>query len=316
MRFLAFSDPHFSTDPPVGRTETYAERLLHKLDVVREVGAERKVGTYLCSGDFLHRRHHATHRDVQVLVRALGRFDKPVYSVWGNHDATSDEQVGHRAYGCLVEAGVIECLDGGAAKLKGCVVTGWGYRAGIDAVNEREERAPELYVPPRRFKRPVVHLAHGMLMLDDAEHPFECTRVEDVEGQTARVVVCGHYHTPQEPREVGGCWYVCPGGLGRYSRAERDRDICVAVIDVDGGDVAVDQFSIRDRVGVSDDDWLPEDRALVSMADVRGVAEGLTLGSGDLRADADEAVASAAAELGLGPEVVGEARRFLEEARG
>ena len=304
VRFLAFSDLHFSTEPPVGRSESYPERLLHKLEVVREVGEERKVEAYLFGGDATHRRQHTTHRDVQVLMAALQRFGKPIYSVWGNHDATSEEQMRYRAYGCLLEAGVLEDVAT-IPREPGQAVLGDGYRDGVD------EPGSGYYAPPNPC---IVWLVHGMLMLESGDRPFQCTDVGSIEAQQAQVVVCGHYHTPQEPREVGGCWYVCPGGLGRYSRVEKDRDICVAVIEVRGDKVKVDQFSIKDRIGVSDDDWLPEDRALVSMDEVRGVAEGLVLGAGDAGADAGAAVEAAAAELGMGPEVVHEARRFLEEA--
>jgi DNA repair exonuclease SbcCD nuclease subunit len=311
VNLLFWTDLHYSRTPPRSRAPGYGEQVLEKLERVKEVVADESPDLAVFGGDLFHGKDRTTQRETQDVIRALADFPCAVASIWGNHDAGGASQLPFRAYG-TVDAALTQFFDVERTNAS-LGVTGAGYRAGYDT-----EPGRPAYVPTVNVGGEIaVHVAHGMLILGSSDLPNvgdELTRPEDVEGQTADVVLCGHCHWPQEAREYSGCLYVCPGGLSRVSRAEAGRKVYVAMLTLERrkrGEPRRDVRYVEIPHVEAGDAFLAEDSELSLDAARRAVED---LGSGELfdaRTEAERAIRRVAGELSLGEDAVSAAIGYL-----
>ena len=84
-RYRQINDVHLSDQPPAGRTASYLDDILTKLDWA--VTVPSSTSAIVITGDLLHRKNaaHTTHRTVQR-IRDVLTMGVPVYIVPGNHD--------------------------------------------------------------------------------------------------------------------------------------------------------------------------------------------------------------------------------------
>lgn len=84
-RYRQLNDVHLSDQPPSGRTASYLDDILAKLDWAVTVTSD--VEAIIITGDLMHRKNaaHTTHRTVQR-IRDILLCGTPIYIVPGNHD--------------------------------------------------------------------------------------------------------------------------------------------------------------------------------------------------------------------------------------
>jgi DNA repair exonuclease SbcCD nuclease subunit len=316
FRALVFSDPHFTMSPPAGRILGYGEAVLKKIHNLTKAAKKEKVNAVLIPGDFFHLKGEVTQREVQEMIRALREFDAPVVGIWGNHDARATSSIAYRAFGTLMESGVVWNCDQEMGTTyfdpgSDVSVVGRGFKDDYDT----NEGASYRFEGDR--SGPVVLLTHGMLVMKKDLVPcvdfVEQTRVQDIGQNEATAVINGHVHTCQGAEEHSGTLYVCPGGITRVTRSEKDRAVRACIIEVAEGKATLDKW-IDVKVESAKAVFMAGDDSVVTVEDVRKVAATLRPDGGNIIDEAVQAVELAAASLSFGPEVINEAKRRLHDA--
>ena len=110
-RYRQINDVHISDQPPSGRTASYLDDVLAKLDWA--VTVPSSTAAIIITGDLLHRKNaaHTTHRTVQR-IRDVLTMGVPVYIVPGNHDEAHGGGLDGQPLLSVVDGGRIQLLDG------------------------------------------------------------------------------------------------------------------------------------------------------------------------------------------------------------
>ena len=247
-RYVQVNDVHLSDQAPRGRTASYLDDVLAKLDWCARYAASLDA-TLVITGDLFHRKNaaHTTHRTVQR-VREVLDLAPLVYIVPGNHDAAYGGGLdGQPLRSVLSER--VSLLDGAADD---------SYIAGVpwDNAFEREGGAATLAAAITAAARPLV-VAHAPLTLTPFPFgPEAAGWIEVAEvasqilgrgpGEVVRLVAHGHMHKQQAVQhyafEDRALTFSNPGALSRATVAADDveREPAVAVITYDTERLAVE----------------------------------------------------------------------------
>lgn len=114
-RYIQVNDVHLSDQPPSGRTASYLDDVLAKLNWCVEYAIATGAAIVI-TGDLWHRKNaaHTTHRTVQRVRATLGiaAAHRPVYIVPGNHDEAHGGGLAGQPLLSVVDDDRIRLLDG------------------------------------------------------------------------------------------------------------------------------------------------------------------------------------------------------------
>lgn len=251
MKALLFSDVHLSDKPPASCSDTYNDDLFGLLDQAAQFAAHCDV--VICAGDLFHIKAPSRNSHALVLrtIKALRRFEIPVYVVPGNHDVQHDRleslHVG-QPLGVVLASGAARMLNGWMLdESPPMPVYGvpWLQRWTDEAVSDslaayrrQVARQAELGLP----WHPLV-VAHAPLYPEGKELKFEhypARKFADAMGMHGSVFY-GHVHEPHGDwgfyDERSGVTFCNNGALSRGSLHEYNlaRQVGITIWDSETG---------------------------------------------------------------------------------
>ena len=185
-------------------------------------------------------------REFAVLIRD---FNRPVYSVAGNHDmyGQNPETVRRTMLGVFEAIGLIELLgiDGEIIFEKGGTrlqLTGRPYRYDID-----DEDFKRYYLVRKRSDCDyAINMIHGMLVEKPLPQGVAFTLIEEITDTGADITLSGHYHSGFGIKEIGGKYFVNPGSIARLSGTTADIGRMPGVIIIELGEtVKIEEIALK-----------------------------------------------------------------------
>lgn len=115
MKFLLLGDVHLADRPPGQCSDSYTDDLFDMLDYCARLSKEHDA-VMIQAGDLFHLKHPSrnSHALVRRTIEALGKFQREVFIVPGNHDISHDRQESliSQPLGVVFTSGVATMLKG------------------------------------------------------------------------------------------------------------------------------------------------------------------------------------------------------------
>ena len=219
IKLTFFTDLHLRLTRPISRLDDdFLANMLAKIDAVRDMSEGSDA--VIIGGDIFD-RPDVPHGVVVQAVRALGKFDVPIYTVIGNHDVFGYQgaTVESSAMGVLLESGVVQKLE--CLNIKGVNIYGLhAYDKTVWTVPEDSKEIASILV------------AHKMVT-NIAAPGIRAYLLSDVAAETnADAILSGDIHASHHD-EVDGVLFVNPGSMSRLSIVDRNRQPQAAEITID-----------------------------------------------------------------------------------
>ncbi len=237
MKFLFFTDSHIRGTNPRSRTDDYYSALKTKFNEIGELISKLQVDYVLHGGDWFDRPDISPSivREFAIIIR---KFNRPVYTVAGNHDifGHNPDTLSRTMLGLLEGAEVISVIRSGKSVIlekdgKRVQLYGNSYDFDIDGENFRS-----YYVVDKEPGTDYcINMVHGMLLPRRFIEGIKYTLIEDIADTGADITLAGHYHTGFGIKKVDEKYFVNPGSIARISaiKSEMTRIPEVAVIELD-----------------------------------------------------------------------------------
>ncbi|MDF2841580.1 MAG: metallophosphoesterase [Herbinix sp.] len=246
MKLMYFTDPHVRVKSPLYRLDDYGERILKKLNYVAQLGHEHNVDGYICGGDILD-RPDIPYSMMAKLISVLIKFEKPIYTVIGNHEEFGYNPNSHprTALSIVTASGLLTRLSMNNPIILTDALGNKVSLTGCDAHSELDKygRVSDYVDIPEVTNAVRIHVVHGFL----AKRPWPqvpVTTIDDILHTKAHLVLSGHEHSGFGVVRKGGKVFCNPGALGRVTASVGDVNLDVKVALIDTG-VAVDSDGIN-----------------------------------------------------------------------
>lgn len=249
MKFLFFTDSHIRGTTPKNRKDNFYETLKNKFREVDNISRQLKVDYILHGGDWFDRPDISPSivREFAVIVKS---FEKPVYTVAGNHDiyGHNPQTIGRTMLGLLEGTGIINLIGYGEEVIlekDGITVqlTGKAYNYEIDGENFRN-----YYIVKKREDVDYsINIVHGMLLLKPFYEGIQYTLLEDIKETQADITFAGHYHSGFGVREMDSKYFINPGSIVRVSSSltEISRRPEVIYANLDGDGIHIEEIELK-----------------------------------------------------------------------
>ena len=183
MKFLIIGDTHFCYRGPSSRMDDWWGTIVAKFDFILQTAKKHECDAILQPGDFFDSPRVA-NVVLSTLIGMLREFDRPIFSVMGQHDMMmrSRDDDERTSYGVMVSAGVLRHLDAsgrgfGKAALYG---SSWGE----DAPSVKDKDAYNILV---------IHAPIGTEKIWNKQELINPDEVSEGLGEF-KLIVCGDYH--------------------------------------------------------------------------------------------------------------------------
>lgn len=249
MKFLFFTDSHIRGTTPKNRKDNFYETLKNKFYEVGDISKQLRVDYILHGGDWFDRPDISPSivREFAVIIKS---FDKPIYTVAGNHDiyGHNPETVGRTMLGLLEGTGIINLIDYDDEVIlekDGIRVqlTGKSYNYDIDGENFRNY----YIVKKREDVDYAINIVHGMLLLKPFYEGIQYTLLDDIKETQADITFAGHYHSGFGVREIDSKYYINPGSIVRVSSSltEIGRRPEVVYLKLDSDGIHIEEIELK-----------------------------------------------------------------------
>ncbi|MFZ5986892.1 MAG: metallophosphoesterase family protein [Bacillota bacterium] len=319
MKFLFFTDSHIRGTTPKNRKDNFYETLKNKFREIKNMSDELGVDYILHGGDWFDRPDisPAIVREFAIIVKS---FDKPVYTIAGNHDiyGHNPDTVGRTMLGLLEGTGIVKLIqyDEEIILKKGEItvqLTGKSYNYDIDGENYKRYYV----VRKRKDVDYAVNIVHGMLLLRPFYEGIQYTLLDDLKDTEADITFAGHYHSGFGVKKVDARYFINPGSIVRISNslAEISRKPQVVYVEF-GKEILVREIELKsalpgDEVLDREKLEISKDRNLKLHQFYQGIAA-----SGEYRKiDIAQIIEEIASNQELSSEVKEEALRRIAMAR-
>ncbi|MGE5329977.1 MAG: metallophosphoesterase family protein [Deltaproteobacteria bacterium] len=236
MRFLFFTDTHIRGTNPKSRLDDYYLALKNKFEEIVDIIKKNDIDYVIHGGDWFDRPDIAPSivRDFAVLVK---KFDRPVYSVAGNHDifGHNPETISRTMLGLLEGTDVIKIIEDNKPVIieKDDIkvqIYGHSYSYEID-----EKGLKESYIVKKNKDCDYcINIVHGMLLPKAFIEGIKYTTINEISSTEADITLAGHYHSGFGIKKVNERFFVNLGSLARISalKSEIERIPQVVVIEL------------------------------------------------------------------------------------
>jgi len=259
--YIQVQDLHLAETPPRGRTLTYFEDIIAKLEWVVARANELEASGLVICGDLWHSKNarNTSHRAVQRVRSVLDLCNARVSLVAGNHDEASGGGLEGQPLLSVIDGSHIVLLDGPSEQDPLIGGVAWSNEF------EREGGAEVFAARVADLRRPLV-FCHAPI----ANRPFpfgpeaagwmldaDVSRMVAYRKLSVRLIAHGHMHGQQTVSHWGDAPHTLtmsnPGALSRATVSADDvaRVPAIAVIEYDwthfGGTVAVRYEDVQHR---------------------------------------------------------------------
>lgn len=233
FKFVAFTDTHYTARNPVSRKDTLFQTSIDKTREILNIGIEHNVDAYLHAGDFFDSPDISDN--VAGIIGSIYReFPKPVIVIAGNHDIKGNniDTLDQTKLGLLGRLGVVRLLNYGekiffeknGLKIQ---ITGSPSDFGIN-------RNKEMFILKEKEADVAIHMAHAMILRDDANFG-DYVPIREIQEETqADVTFSGDFHLGFETVQSNGKYFINPGAMVRkYNFVEEmQRTVQIALITI------------------------------------------------------------------------------------
>lgn len=219
IKFLFFTDSHIRGTNPKNRKDDFYETLKNKFNEIKELILKLNVDYVIHGGDWFDRPDISPSivREFAIIIKS---FERPVYTVAGNHDifGQNPDTVGRTMLGLLEGTGIIKLLSHNDEILldkKGIKVQirGSGYSYNVDG----EDYKKYYIVKKREDADYAINIVHGMLLQRPFYEGVQYTLLDDILETEADITFAGHYHSGFGVKKVGDKYFINPGSIVRVS---------------------------------------------------------------------------------------------------
>lgn len=319
MRLLFFTDTHIRGTSPRNRKDNFFETLKNKFLEIKSISQRENIDYILHGGDWFDRPDisPAVVREFAVILKS---FEKPIYTIAGNHDifGQNPETIGRTMLGLLEGLGVMKLLDYEDAVIleKGGVkvqLTGKPYNYDIDGDNFKEY----YLVKKRKDVDYAVNIVHGMLLVKPFIGGMRFTLLDKIFETEADITLSGHYHTGFGVKKSGEKYFINPGSLVRVTNylSEMSRKPKVVIMEL-GKDIVVREVELE--CALPGEEVLDREELEASMDRNQKLGEfyeTLKESGSFEKVELGDIINYIAADRGLSTEVKDEAIRRISEAR-
>ncbi len=234
MRLLQMNDPHLSDKAPLRRTAAYTEELFEKLYEVITIANHYNVDAVVIPGDLFHQKT-STRVSYFLTMRVLkwvSDVARQIFILPGNHDLTDNNlaSLDKQPLGMLRFMKNVTFLGQFDYEWKGYHL--WGVPGVMTSFTA------DKFITKTNWRETIV-VAHGPIVVDEKNYPYEVIRAKDVAGR-AFLMLYGHVHAPITPvtickeEPLGMTTFVNPGAISRGTIGVDDlkRSPQVAIIDI------------------------------------------------------------------------------------
>jgi len=237
LRFLFFTDTHIRGTNPKSRLDDYYSALKNKFEEIINIVEKNNIDYILHGGDWFDRPDISPSivRDFAILVK---KFNRPVYSVAGNHDifGHNPETISRTMLGLLEGTDIIRIIEDNKPIIieKDNVkvqLYGHSYSYEID-----EKGLKESYIVKKdRACDYCINIVHGMLLPKTFIEGIKYTIIDEILSTEADITLAGHYHSGFGVKKINERLFVNPGSLARISalKSEIERIPQVVIIDLE-----------------------------------------------------------------------------------
>ncbi len=321
MKLLFFTDTHIRGTNPRSRTDDYYSALKTKFNEIAELINQHQVDYVLHGGDWFDRPDISPSivREFAIIIK---KFNRPVYTVAGNHDifGHNPDTLSRTMLGLLEGAEVISVVRSGSSvnlEKDGVKVKLYGnsYDFDIDGENFRDyyivDKDPDVSY--------CINMVHGMLLPKQFIEGIKYTLIEDIVDTGADITLAGHYHTGFGIMKINEKYFINPGSTARISalKSEIARIPEVVVIELNKNiDIRMiklqttlpgEQVLNREHIEAEYDRTLKLNQFFRSMSSVRDYEQA--------RIDINRIIEEIASSEGIEDRVRLETIRRLEQAR-
>lgn len=234
-KFLVVNDPHTSSQPPMGRMESYNDDILDKLREAWAIAKRLKCDFILIPGDIHHRfRGRAS---MELLIQLLYLFKRapcPVYAIAGNHDMSMEgaASLSRMPFGALSEAGAITWLR--PQVIGDVVFIPRDWQPHIDTLpNIFKLKKAELALIEENPGKHVVMVAHSYILAPGGNRPYPYHDAAKLPTDKLDLLICAHTHEDEGIHKLpSGCWYANIGSLARIDRTKHNLERTPEVLSV------------------------------------------------------------------------------------
>lgn len=234
LKFVAFTDPHFTKKNPINRLDNLFDTTMKKIDEIISITKEEKniQTTVLVAGDFFD-SPDISDSVAGIVGKKFSEFQRTI-AIAGNHDLIGNNlsTLYQTKLGLLDKLGIVEIIkpyekifiESNGIKVQ---VTGSSSNFGIDS----DESA---YIVEEKDADVAIHLVHAML-LNHVPKFGTYMPLKSIQDKTkADITISGHYHLGFELVDINGKIFFNPGALVRkYNFLEEiDRKPKVFIINV------------------------------------------------------------------------------------
>lgn len=221
MKFLFFTDSHIRGTAPRNRKDNFFETLKAKFQEVISISRELDVDYILHGGDWFDRPDIAPAivREFAVIIKG---FQKPIYTVAGNHDiyGHNPDTIGRTMLGLLEGIGLMQLIgynDEIILEKEGIRVqlTGKSYNYDIDGANFRDYYVVE----KKKDVDYAINIVHGMLLNRPFFEGIQYTLIDDIKDTGADITLAGHYHSGFGIKRIDSRHFINPGSIIRVSNS-------------------------------------------------------------------------------------------------
>lgn len=237
MKIIFLTDTHIRGTNPRSRLDDFYQTLKRKFIEVSQIIEEYHIDYVLHGGDWFD-RPDISPSIVREFAKIIKSFNRPVYSVAGNHDiyGHNPETLSRTMLGLLEGTEIINILrynqpvilEKNGIKLQ---LYGNSYNYDIDA-----EKSNDFYIVKKKNNvNYCINMVHGMLLPNAFIEGIKYTLVDDILSTEADITLAGHYHSGFGIKKIGEKYFVNPGSLARISslKSEITRDPSIVIIELE-----------------------------------------------------------------------------------
>ena len=242
MKLLVTGDLHFRASNPRSRLDDYPITCIEKLQEIFKIAKDQNVSAIIIPGD-LFDTPNISYSGFGQLATTLSKAPCRIFTVPGNHDIYGHNlgSTPRTPYGLLEALGIITCVSESGKEM---IVEGWdgvgGFVSGhgFNAETDHDLMQYSINIPMRH--RILIHITHGMLLVDPPPANMPHTLVADLEAipvdRRPQILINGHYHLGLPLTRIGDTLIINPGAITRVnaSREEMARTVQVAMVTIEG----------------------------------------------------------------------------------
>lgn len=228
---MFYTDPHATAISPRHRVDDYSQAIIAKLKEAYQLAESEGCAFIAMGGDLLNNHRIFSYELLNDIMDVLCASRLTTFGVVGQHDI-------HAYNPDTFKTSTLAFIARHCASLqivwKATDVPGTDVTLHPSHVWDKVEDAMKVAVDRSRIN---ILLAHHLLY--NQKKMFETVPTSTLGGGTYDLVLSGDLHCGFDTHEVGGTWFVNPGSLVRRNIDEIDRQVQIAIIEVEKGRIPI-----------------------------------------------------------------------------